>query len=171
MTFPLASNMSPGTTPAGQAPRYFWSVIIVVPVLPADIGLKDVTISEWLEPSPETVTVSLVVVTVSAFLHSVSLIRIPFSVISLSVLQLGPCFVAAFRDHGRYVEVRYGAERIAVHAQAVRHHQVITLNEHHADIPLGSKQSGKTLIHIEQSAPVVEHRPLAAYENLAGGWR
>lgn len=75
------------------------------------------------------------------------------------------------RDHGRYVEVRYGAERIAVHAQAIRHHQVITLSEHHVDIPLGTKQSGKTLIHIEQSAPVVERRPLAAYESLAGGWR
>jgi hypothetical protein len=73
------------------------------------------------------------------------------------------------RDHGRHVEVRYGAERIAVHVQAVRHHQVITLNEHHAGIPLGSKQNGKTLIHIDQSAPVVERRPLAAYESLAMG--
>jgi len=33
------------------------------------------------------------------------------------------------RDHGRYVEVRYGAERVAVHVQAVRHHQVLTLND------------------------------------------
>jgi len=73
------------------------------------------------------------------------------------------------RDQGRYVEVRYGAERIAVHAQAVRHHQVVTLSEHHAGIPLGHKQDGKTLIHIEQSAPVVERRPLAAYESLATG--
>jgi hypothetical protein len=54
-----------------------------------------------------------------------------------------------------------------VHAQAVRHHQVVTLNEHHAGISLGNKQNGKTLIHIEQSAPVVERRPLAAYESLA----
>ena len=60
-------------------------------------------------------------------------------------------------------------QRIAVHAQAVRHHQVVTLSEHHAGIPLGNKQNGKTLIHIEQSAPVVEHRPLAAYESLATG--
>ena len=30
------------------------------------------------------------------------------------------------RDQGRYVEVRYGAERIAVHCQAVRRHQVVT---------------------------------------------
>lgn len=73
------------------------------------------------------------------------------------------------RDHGRYVEVRYGAERIAVHAQAARHHQVITLSEHHEGIPLGNKQNGKTLIHIEQGAPVVERRPLAAYESLATG--
>jgi len=51
----------------------------------------------------------------------------------------------------------------------MRHHQVITLNDHHAGIPLGNKQSGKTLIHIEQSAPIVERRPLAAYESLAMG--
>lgn len=73
------------------------------------------------------------------------------------------------RNHDRYVEVHHGAERIAVHAQAVRHHQVVTLSEHHAGIPLGNKQNGKTLIHIEQSAPVVERRPLAAYESLATG--
>ena len=73
------------------------------------------------------------------------------------------------RDHGRYVEVRYGAERIAMHAQAVRHHQVVTLTEHHEGIPLGDNHHRKTLIHIEQSAPVVEHRPLAAYESLAMG--
>jgi transposase len=73
------------------------------------------------------------------------------------------------RERGGYVEVRYGAERIAVHAQAVRHHQVVTLSEHHVGIPSGSKQTGKTLIHIEQSAPEVERRPLAAYESLALG--
>jgi hypothetical protein len=73
------------------------------------------------------------------------------------------------RDHGHYVEVRHGAERIAVHCQAVRRHQVVTQREHHEDIPLGSKSPGKTLIHIQQSAPMVERRPLAAYESLAGG--
>jgi transposase len=73
------------------------------------------------------------------------------------------------RDHGLYVEVRHGAERIAVHAKAVRHHQVVTLNEHHEGIPLGNKHNGKTLIHIEQSTPEVERRPLAAYESLATG--
>jgi hypothetical protein len=51
----------------------------------------------------------------------------------------------------------------------VRHHQVVTLSEHHAGIPLGNKQNGKTLIHIERSAPVVERRPLTAYEGLATG--
>jgi hypothetical protein len=73
--------------------------------------------------------------------------------------------------NGHYVEVRHGAERIAVHAQAVRHHQVVTLTEHHAGIPLGNKDTGKTLIHIQQSAPMVERRPLAAYESLAVGAR
>jgi len=31
------------------------------------------------------------------------------------------------------------------------------------------ESAGKTLIHIQQSAPIEEHRPLAAYESLAGG--
>ncbi len=73
------------------------------------------------------------------------------------------------QDRGSAIEVRYGGERIAVHAPAVRQHQVVTQHEHHHGIPLGNKQSGKTLIHIEQNAPIVEHRPLAAYEALSSG--
>ncbi len=73
------------------------------------------------------------------------------------------------RDYGRDVEVRYGAERIAVHGQAVRRHQIITQSEHHEGIPTGNRHSGKTLIHIQRNAPVVEQRPLAAYESLATG--
>lgn len=73
------------------------------------------------------------------------------------------------REHGGEVEVRYGAERIALHGQAANHHQVVTQNEHHQGIPLGNPRTGKTLIHIQQSAPVVEQRPLEAYEGLAMG--
>jgi len=73
------------------------------------------------------------------------------------------------RDHGPSVEIRYSAERIAVHAPATRRHQIVTLNHHHIGIPPQSRQNAKTLIHIAQSAPVVEHRPLAAYESLACG--
>lgn len=73
------------------------------------------------------------------------------------------------RDQGPSVEIRYSAERIAVHAPAAGHHQVVTLSHHHIGIPTHSRQSGKTLIHIAQSAPVVEHRPLAAYEAIACG--
>jgi hypothetical protein len=73
------------------------------------------------------------------------------------------------REHGGEVEVRYGAERIALHEQASTHHLVITQNEHHQGIPLGSPRTGKTLIHIQQGAPVVEQRPLEAYESLAMG--
>ena len=73
------------------------------------------------------------------------------------------------RDHGPSVEIRYSAERIAVHAPAVRRHQVVTLRHHHVGIPTNNRQSAKTLIHIAQSAPVVEHRPLAAYEAIACG--
>jgi transposase len=73
------------------------------------------------------------------------------------------------RDYGRDVEVRYSSERIAVHAQAVRRHQIITRSEHHEGIPTGNKQGGKTLIQIQQSAPAVEQRSLAAYDSLATG--
>ncbi len=73
------------------------------------------------------------------------------------------------RDHGLSVEVRYSSERIAVHAPASRRHQVVTLRHHHVGIPAGNRQGAKTLIHIAQSAPVVEHRPLAAYEAVACG--
>jgi hypothetical protein len=40
-----------------------------------------------------------------------------------------------------------------------------------AGIPLGNRTAGKTLVHIQQGAPVVERRPLAAYESLVGGAR
>jgi hypothetical protein len=67
------------------------------------------------------------------------------------------------------VEVRHGAERIAVHDRAVRRHLVVTHSPHHAGIPMGIKQSGKTLIHIVQSAPMVERRPLSVYDSVAVG--
>ena len=73
------------------------------------------------------------------------------------------------REHGGEVEIRYGADQIALHAQAAARHQVVTLNVHHQGIPLGSPRTGKTLIHIQQGAPVVEQRPLEAYESLAMG--
>jgi hypothetical protein len=75
------------------------------------------------------------------------------------------------RECGPDIEVRYGAERIAAHFPAVRRHQVVTISEHHENIPLGDRVTGKTLIHIQQGAPVVEQRPLAAYESVAGGAR
>ncbi len=71
------------------------------------------------------------------------------------------------RQQEREVEVRCGAELIARHAPAVRRHQIVTRSEHHEGIPLGSKTTGKTLIHIQQNAPAVERRSLDAYESLA----
>ena len=71
------------------------------------------------------------------------------------------------REPNGEVEVRYGAERVASHVPAAKSHQVITQNEHHQSIPLGSSRPTKTVIHIQQSAPVVEQRPLEAYESLA----
>jgi len=42
--------------------------------------------------------------------------------------------------------------------------------EHHDGIPLNATgRNGKTLVHIRATAPVVEIRPLAAYESVAAG--
>ena len=73
------------------------------------------------------------------------------------------------REQGGDVEVRYGAERIALHVPATKRYQIITKSEHHQGIPLGVTRPTKTVIHIHQAAPVVEQRPLAAYETLAVG--
>lgn len=70
------------------------------------------------------------------------------------------------------VEVLHGARRIAEHGAAPRKHLVISSREHHEGIPLGVRQDRKTLVHIRQTAPVVEVRPLEAYESVAlGGGR
>ena len=73
------------------------------------------------------------------------------------------------RDRADEVEVHYGSERIAVHGQASRKHAVITQPEHHRGIPLGARREGKILVRIQDTAPVVEIRPLAAYESAAMG--
>jgi transposase len=73
------------------------------------------------------------------------------------------------RECGRNVEVHYGRERIAVHNQSPRRHMVVTQAEHHRGIPLGARQERKILIRIQDTAPVVEIRPLAAYESVAAG--
>ena len=76
------------------------------------------------------------------------------------------------RERGRNVEVLYGRDRIAAHSQARAKHLVVTQPEHHRGIPLGARQEHKILIHIQNTAPVVEIRPLAAYESSAlGGGR
>jgi hypothetical protein len=68
------------------------------------------------------------------------------------------------------VEIRYGAQRIARHMRAARKHVIITQAEHHAGIPLGvGRPDRKTLVHLRQTAPVVEIRPLAAYESVVAG--
>jgi transposase len=73
------------------------------------------------------------------------------------------------RDHSGEVEVHYGCERIAVHGQARRKHAVITQADHHRGIPLGARRDGKILVRIQDTAPAVEIRPLAAYESAAMG--
>jgi hypothetical protein len=73
------------------------------------------------------------------------------------------------RQHEGGVEVYYGGQRIAAHGAAPRKHAIVREPEHHEGIPLGGRQEGKTLVPIRQSAPVVEIRPLAAYERAAAG--
>src|SRR5262249_35303786 len=67
------------------------------------------------------------------------------------------------RQHRDQVEVRHAADCIALHQRAGRQHQVVTQAEHHAAIPLGNTGRGnKILVHLRETAPVVEIRPLAA---------
>lgn len=73
------------------------------------------------------------------------------------------------RGDGLEVEVRYGPEKIAIHQKALHRHAVITRPEHHDGIPLGEAPHGKTQVEIHESAPMVEVRPLAAYESAAAG--
>jgi hypothetical protein len=73
------------------------------------------------------------------------------------------------REQVGRVEVRYGAQRIADHPLARRKHLVVIEQQHHAGIPLGVRQERKTLVHLRETAPVVEVRPLAVYENVAAG--
>jgi len=46
---------------------------------------------------------------------------------------------------------------------------VVTQAEHHRGIPLSGSRGDKILIHLRETAPVVETRPLAAYEAAAMG--
>ncbi len=73
------------------------------------------------------------------------------------------------REEGEQVAVFHGGERIAVHRKAARRHEVITVAEHHAGIPLGSPAHPKIQIRIREAAPTVEVWPLGAYESAVEG--
>jgi hypothetical protein len=74
------------------------------------------------------------------------------------------------REIAGEVDVVDGRARIAAHARARRKHAVVTFPAHHQGIPLGARRAdGKILVHIRQSAPVVEKRSLLAYESAANG--
>jgi transposase len=73
------------------------------------------------------------------------------------------------RECGNEMEVLWGSTRIATHTLVAGGHQVVTSARHHQDIPLGAKNTTKTLIQIQQGAPAVERRSLSAYDSLAGG--
>jgi hypothetical protein len=68
------------------------------------------------------------------------------------------------------LDIRVGRQSIARHRKAERKHSVLTFPPHHEGIPLGVRGNpAKTVIHLRQSMPVVEARPLEAYESLASG--
>jgi hypothetical protein len=72
------------------------------------------------------------------------------------------------REVAGEVEAHDGRARIATHTKAQRKHDVVTFSPHHQGIPLGAHPArGKILIHVQQSAPAVEVRSLAAYESAA----
>lgn len=73
------------------------------------------------------------------------------------------------RERGDGMEVHYGRDRIALHTAARCKHLVITQAEHHRGIPLGARPERKILVRIQDTAPTVEIRSLAAYESMAGG--
>jgi hypothetical protein len=60
------------------------------------------------------------------------------------------------------IEVRYGRERIAVHERVLHRHAVVRNAEHHREIPLGVRTPAKVLVHVSETAPVADVRPLAA---------
>jgi len=67
------------------------------------------------------------------------------------------------REQGARVEVHYGGERIAEHARAKSKPQVITQHTHHHGIPLPAIRVGeKIMVRMQETAPAVEARPLAA---------
>lgn len=73
------------------------------------------------------------------------------------------------RGRGGSVEIHYGDQRIAGHGEAARRHLIVRDPAHHEGIPLGAREPRKTLVHIQSQAPVVEARPLEAYESIARG--
>jgi hypothetical protein len=73
------------------------------------------------------------------------------------------------RESSGGVDVWCGGERVAQHARAVHRQAVVTRSEHHQGIPLGASGTSKIVVHIRATAPVVEIRPLAAYESVAAG--
>ena len=74
------------------------------------------------------------------------------------------------RERDDRIEVHYGGQCVAAHARASGKHQLVRVPEHHHGIPLGARgPSTKILIHIQQAAPIVEVRSLAAYESVIGG--
>jgi hypothetical protein len=77
------------------------------------------------------------------------------------------------REAGQEVSIHSGSVRIAVHQKARGRHEVVTEAEHHRGIPLGPQRPHrKILVHLRERAPIVETRPLAAYESvLSGGSR
>ena len=69
---------------------------------------------------------------------------------------------------GKWISARGASGSLCTENRSVD--SVLTFPPHHQGIPLGARRAeGKILIHLRQSAPVVETRSLAAYERAANG--
>jgi transposase len=74
------------------------------------------------------------------------------------------------RGKAAVVEVYAGSQRIAVHHLLVGKHQLASLSEHHAGIPLGRlRPPAKAQVRLRRLGPEVEVRSLAAYDYVAAG--
>jgi hypothetical protein len=64
------------------------------------------------------------------------------------------------------VEIVREEVQLAVHSLCLQQHQALTIAAHHAGIPTVASRTGKTRLSLTVSAPQVEVRSLAAYEEL-----
>ena len=105
-----------------------------------------------------------VVITMSLFYNGLNSVRDQTQVKQIIVKPGGRLSLQSHKKRAEHWVVVQGT------AQVTCDDKVFLLHENQSTfIPLGARQDRKTLVHIRQTAPVVEVRPLAAYEIVAVG--